>query len=99
MLAPRLFSLGSGLTPCSGSLFQVLRQPSQECLIPEFAILRFQDPVPFIGEYYEFRWNSLTLQRREEFQVLRVRHAEIEFPVNDERRRAVLAKFRRIGRG
>src|SRR6266849_4772247 len=52
-------------SPCS--LFQVCRKPAEKCLVPEFAVLRLQHPVAFIGEEHQLRRYSLPLQRRETF--------------------------------
>ena len=36
------------------SLLQVLRQPPEHRVVPELAVQRLEDPVPFIGEVKEF---------------------------------------------
>jgi hypothetical protein len=51
-------------------LLQPLIEPITHCLIPEFRILRFQDPVPFIREVEHFRRDASPLQCREELQSL-----------------------------
>src|ERR1017187_9449846 len=36
--------------------------PVDECLVPEYAVLRLQNPVAFIGEVQQFRRHFLQLQ-------------------------------------
>jgi len=68
-------------------LFQISRQPVQERRIPELRVMGLQNPVSFIGEHYQLRRHTLFLQRIEEFQRLRVRHPEVPFSGNHQRRR------------
>src|ERR1019366_6594667 len=64
--------------------------PVDECLVPEYAVLRLQNPVAFIGEEQQFRWHFLQLQGGEQLQCLVERHAVVQFAVDHQGRRVEL---------
>lgn len=54
--------------------------------MPLYGILRLQDPVVFVREVKELRWNILELQRRECGETLLNRNAIVELTVDHEHR-------------
>src|ERR1051326_6434181 len=85
---PMMITLTVSLTLFNllNSLFNPGIDPIQKGLVPQQAVLRLQDPVAFIGKEKELGRHFLQLQRGEEFQALRIRHAKILFAVDDQRR-------------
>src|SRR5258708_6499646 len=78
-LKPGFSGVTASTIKLNRSLFQVCREPIQKRFVPELTVLRFQHPVALVGKNYQLRGHSLTLQRAEKFQGLRVRHAVIAF--------------------
>src|SRR5580700_1521873 len=71
---------------------QASREPAKERAVPKLAVLRLQDPVAFVREDHQFRWNAGPLKRREEFEALRIGHAEIKLSGDHKRRCLVLSE-------
>ena len=57
---------------------QIFAEPIDYLPVPEFRILRLQNPATFVGKINEFRRNVLTLQRPVKLQTLADGNAVIE---------------------
>src|SRR5579863_5924110 len=74
------------------SLFCPVINPVEERFIPKRAVLRFQNPVAFIGENQQFGRDLAHLEGRIEFERLRIRNAEVQLAVDDQRGRLELLR-------
>src|SRR5579863_8719918 len=66
------------------SLFCPAIDPVEERLVPERAVLRFQNPVAFIGENQQLGRDLTHLERGVKLEALRVGDAEIQLAVDDQ---------------
>src|SRR5688500_4198502 len=66
------------------------RQPAEQLLVPELAVLRLQNPVPLVREVDEPARHLRPLQGLEQLVPLADRAAEVQVVVDDQHRRFVL---------